>query len=182
MKRPDALELVALLQAAYPRHEWPDPTVALFAEELARLAVPREVAHGSIRRMLRERVSDFPPSLAELLQTIAVDADQAPSFDRAWNEMAALATRGSYFHPDEPPAFSHPAITRLALGLGWRNFRMSNTDDQFFRRSAERLYGAILEDRIAGLLDEPAALAAMREERELPAPMRELVSGIGGEG
>jgi hypothetical protein len=180
VKQADALELVAVIQAAYPRQPWPNETVALFADELQRLPVERALAAGAIRRMLRERTSEFAPSLAEILRAIAADADAPPAFDAAWSEMGAAASSSNYFRPDEPPGFSHPAIARLASAIGWHTFRMSSMDDHWFRRNAEQLYGQIIEDRVGLLLDHPEALVKS-ERRELPNEMRALVSGIGDE-
>lgn len=179
MKHSDALDLVAVIQAAYPRQPWPDPTVNLYADELARFPLEPEAATALIRAMIRERSSEWAPSIGEIVQHLIAAMDGAPSFDEAWAELARKASNGNYFRPDEAPAFSHPAIDALARLIGWRTFTGAPASDAFLRRSAERVYGGVLEDRTRIALTSPERIRALGRG-DVPAEMHELVEGIGG--
>lgn len=179
MKSSDARELVALVQAAFPRQPWPAETVALFSDELARLP-DREHATRAIRSMIRERTSEWAPSIAEILRAVVDEMDESPSFSSAWAEMEAKASDGDYFKPNVPPAFSHPAITRLAALIGWQNFTDSSEGDTYFRHTAERIYADVVEHRHALALDAPEMARELLSgnEPDVDPVFRELIAGI----
>lgn len=182
MRESDALEIMAVVQAAYPRQPWPTSTVKLFASELMRLEVDPQRAAAAVLRRLRERSSEWAPTHSELLDAIVTAMDGAPSFEAAWAEMRANASAGDYFRPDRLPPLSHPAVERLAELIGWATFCRSHTDDAFLKRNAERIYATVRADRASAALEHPTKLHELlgpRSVGELPEPVRELVSGIG---
>lgn len=185
MKPSTARDLIALVQAAYPRQPWPAPTVSLYAEELARLPVADKQAVEAIRRLLRSRSSEWPPTIAEILGELIGTADGAPAFAAAWAEMTGSAADGDYFAPDVPPAFSHPAVTELAIAVGWRVFAVSTVGDTYFRHQAEQLYQAVIADRTNRVLAAPEHMAellagfAVDVTVALTEPLRELVEQVG---
>lgn len=179
MKTSDAAELVAVIQAAYPRQAWPNPTVSLYADELARLPLEPEPAASAIRGMIRERTSEWAPTIGEIVQHLIADVDAAPSFDEAWAEMLRKASSGNYFRPEEAPAMSHPAVDALARLIGWRNFTTAPVADGFFRRQAERVYGGVLSDRTRLVLDSPERIRALGTG-EIDPHVRALAGKVGG--
>jgi hypothetical protein len=178
VKRSEAAKLVALIQAAYPRNPWPDETVALLIDELAALELGQAAVTSAIRTMLRTRHSEFAPSLGEILGSIVEQLDVAPGFADAWREMESKASSGDYFHPDDPPLFTHPAIDRLARSIGWQTFTNSEPGDPFMRQRAERIYQAAVQDRRTLALGAPSRAAELLKG-DVPDDIRELVSGIG---
>lgn len=179
MKLSEGTKLVAVIQAAYPRQPWPDPTVSLYADELARLPLEPERAHALVRQMIRERQSEWAPTIGEIVQHLIASLDAAPPFDAAWAEMISKASAGSYFRPDEPPAFSHPAIETFARFLGWRAFCLASPLDGFYRRQAAKLYAEVCEQRTKIALRSPEMVRALGPGDVSPE-VRALAEGIGG--
>lgn len=180
MNLSDAVDLVADVQAAYPRQPWPDETVNLYASELARLPLEPEPAVAAIRAMIRSRTSEWAPTIGEIVQYLVAQADAAPSFDEAWAEMVSKASSGNYFRPDEAPVMSHPAVDALARLIGWSTFRTASVADDFFRRQAAKVYAGVLEDRTRVALDSPERIRALGTG-EVDPRVRELAGRIGGD-
>ena len=179
MKLSDALALVADIQAAFPRQPWPEPTVNLYASELARLPLEPDAATAAIRSMIRSRTSEWAPTIGEIVQHLIERADAAPSFDEAWAEMVSKASSGPYFRPNEAPAMSHPAVDALARLIGWSTFRTASSTDDFFRRQGAKVYAGVLTDRRQAALDSPERIRALGTG-EVDPHVRALAGKIGG--
>lgn len=176
MRKSDALAVVALIQAAYPRHPWPEPTVGLFASELERF--DRAPTEQAVRAILRVRTNEFPPSVGELLSGLVREGGELPSFGEAWAEMSSKASVGD---PVTPPSFSHVVVDELARQIRWERFRMSSRDDTYFEYAARQRYDEICERELHDISLGLPTLADRAEMRRLAEGkgVGELVQGIG---
>lgn len=177
MTERQARDIVALIQAAYPRHPWPQSTVAFFASELQR-AGEFEVVVGVVRSMLRTRAGDFPPALSELLGAIADASTGIPSFEYALMALREAAVTCDYFS-SEPPQDLHPAARELGRQLGWEDFRFGDhVGDTYYEHTARQRYEQIVLHARSRVVE---GLPAWESPAELPSEVRGLVEGIGEE-
>ncbi|TYO95146.1 replicative helicase loader/inhibitor [Desulfallas thermosapovorans] len=114
MTEKEAITLVGMLFAAYPKFEAPKATIKLYQQflqdldfNLARAAVTKHIA-----------VSQYFPTIAELRDAALSLTNKTPSASDAWCEvMEQISKIGSY----GAPKFSHPAIKKAVNAIGWTN-------------------------------------------------------------
>ncbi len=114
MTEKEAITLVGMLFAAYPKFEVPKATIKLYQQflqdldfDLARAAVAKHIA-----------LSQYFPTVAELRDAALSLTNRTPSSADAWCEvMEQISMTGSY----GVPKFSHPAIKKAVKAIGWTN-------------------------------------------------------------
>lgn len=71
---------IAILRDAYPRQDFPDRSVVLYAHELADLSDTEVTA--AVRRLIRR--SEWLPSIAEIRREVAEERAGLPTVEEAW--------------------------------------------------------------------------------------------------
>lgn len=118
MTRQEAVTLVGMLSAAYPKYEITRPTIRLYEDFLQDL--PFDLARAAVAKHIT--TSTFFPTVAELREAALSMTDTAPVAADAWTEVLnEIARVGMY----DKPNFSHPAIEKTVKAIGWRNLCMS---------------------------------------------------------
>lgn len=111
MTHKEAIALVGMLFAAYPKFEVPKETIQLYQQfmldldaDLAKAAVVRHIA-----------TSKYFPTIAELRDAV-MSFDNIPNASDAWAEvLQQLRAVGSYGRPK----FSHPVVKKAVDAIGW---------------------------------------------------------------
>ena len=80
---------IAVLRDAYPRQDFPDRTVVLYAEMLADL--PGDEVVAAVKRLIRR--SPFLPSVAEIRREVAEEVLNLPTPAEAWRMVNDAATQ-----------------------------------------------------------------------------------------
>ena len=113
MNRPEALALLEVLQAAYPRQEVTPTLANLYCSMLA--DIDAEAAVKAV--LVHIATNPYLPAISEIRSLVAESAAGVPDADQAWAEVLSEVRRvGSY----GVPKFSHPAIAACVEGVGWR--------------------------------------------------------------
>ena len=136
------------LREAFPREEFPDRTVALYASELEHLPTPA-VLHAVEALIRRNR---FLPRLSEILTEIAEYELNLPTTEEAWE----IANRGSL-------RAAHPCVRDAAEHVGgrWAILHSDNvpTVRAQFRSAYDRLRARTIDEYRTGHAAElPAGL------------------------
>lgn len=171
------LKSLALLSAAYPRHEIADATPELYLHLLA--DIPDEILEAATLDHISR--STFYPTIAELraaAANLATGADRLPTAYDAWQEVSQAIVR---FGRDRKPDFANPILERTVSALGWRNLCLSTNQiadrARFIEAYNEFLHRA-REQSVA--LPQVRALAARLAAPGEPAgrlPLGEDLSG-----
>lgn len=152
----EALQLVAMLEAAYPAAKITDETAMLYAHFLADL--DPDVAKAAVARVIS--TSTFWPSIAELRKAAAELQDRLPEPEEAWEEVLREANRCGDW---DTPRFSHPLIERAVRAVGFRAIQYSE---------------ALGVERAHFLRVYEALRTRAMQERQLSPQARELVSRV----
>lgn len=115
MTEKEAVSLVGMLMAAYPRYEVAKATISLYQKFLMDLNI--EPARCAIARHIAS--SQFFPSIAEIREAaLAFAGPRIPTPAEAWHEvMQLLFSVGSY----GTPKFSHGVVKKAVDAIGWSN-------------------------------------------------------------
>ncbi len=153
---------IAILRDAYPRQDFPDRSVALYAHELADLGDDEVTA--AVRRLIRR--SEWLPSIADIRRDVAEARAQLPTPDEAWS----LAT--TVPHPCPLP----PAVVETIRDMGgsW-NLRYSDRPTQArreFLRSYELRRERTLLAVMGGAPVPPVVLIGAPRQPRLPESTR----------
>lgn len=168
MNEKEAVSLVAMLMAAYPRVEVPKATIGVYQKLLSDLDLC--AAKCAITRHIAS--SQYFPSIAEIRgAALAFSRPRVPSPGEAWAEvMNLLPSVGSYGTPN----FSHGAIKKAVKAIGWRNLWYSESIN-VERAHFLKIYGSF-QDRE----QEDANITPLLDKLGLTA--QELPSLTGGRG
>lgn len=150
MTRADAAELVAILDAAYPKKA-PPATLLFFEGQLMKLE--REPGFAAIEaHVLRSR---FFPTLAELVEA----ASPAPGIAlEQWGAVCEAIQRVGVYRP--PPPFGDPVTRHCVEVMGWKLLCKSPNDAADRARFCE-LYGQVASrDRLELRAGRPRSIGA----------------------
>lgn len=174
MTQSEALKLVAILKAAYPRQPTDAATSEVYAGFLADLDY--EAANEAIRRIIT--TSRFFPTIAEIREEVAENAVGLPST----TEALALVLERHRLSDEEHAANPLPPAVQKAyriVGGGWA-FRTSE-NPVALRAQFRDAYESIRREEIRGVQRTPAALtpgtklAAIEAPKGVPLPqLREV--------
>lgn len=118
MTNKDAVALVGMLFAAYPRFEAPKATIQLYQQFLTDLDV--NIAKAAIVKHIT--TSKYFPTIAEVRDAVISLTNTVPCAADAWSEalkqISVVGTSGI-------PKFSHQAVQKAVKAIGWRNICMS---------------------------------------------------------
>lgn len=147
---------IGILRDAYPRAEFPDRSVAAYAEMLADL--DDQAVVEAVRRLILR--SPFLPAISEIRREVAEMRLALPSSVEAW-EMVASQDGPSVLHlPDE--------VAEALKSMGGKYALRHSTEPGIFRSQFVKIYEGLREH---ALLVEMGAVGV----RELPSPtMRSL--------
>lgn len=113
MTKAEALRLVAMLRAAWPRQEVGQDTAEVYAGMLGDL--PFEEAKAAVTRLVQ--TSRFFPTIAEIRERVAETRCDLDPPEMAWGEVQnAIRSIGSYHQP----LFANPAIQHAVNAIGWK--------------------------------------------------------------
>lgn len=92
----DAIELVEMLAAAFPKQPLPPQTIAVYARMLRDL--DRVAVESAIIGLMA--TATFFPAIAEIRKAVAEAANDIPDWEVAWDEVTAARRQyGSYIGP-----------------------------------------------------------------------------------
>ena len=120
MTSKQALQIIGVLTAAYPRTDIQEETVEIFSRFL--LDLPYEVGQMAALKLIGE--SKWFPSVAELRQGAieVASTNQLPSAAEAWGEVKNQMRFTGYYGT---PSFSHSLITKTVEAFGWQGLCVS---------------------------------------------------------
>lgn len=149
MTKSEAVEIVAILSAAFPSTKLQDNTADVYARCLT--DIPVEVARAATAQVLTG--AEFFPTIAALRKA-ALDlmpGQRVPSAAEAWNEVVGEMKRvGSY----GTPKFSHPAIYNAVCAMDWKLMCLSE-NPVAERAHFLQIYGAYRERAESAALELP---------------------------
>jgi len=146
MTIPQALDLIAMIAAAYPTWRPSEPTQRLYAKLLEPL--PVELVERAVMEII-DSPGAFAPSIGDIrdrARKLALAASGAPerSAEDAWAEVqSAIRHVGFYGNP----TFSNPAIKRAVEALDWKEVCM-NENIEATRAHFLRLFASFERRRV----------------------------------
>jgi hypothetical protein len=174
MTRSQALDLIAVIAAAYPTWRPAEPTQRLYAKLLEPLTA--ELAERAVMEII-DQPGAFAPSIGDIrdrARKLALAASGAPelSAEDAWAEVQdAIRFVGFYGNP----TFSNPAVQRAVDALDWREL-CTNENIEATRAHFLRLFASYEHRRVevesTKLLGSAADLKLLDQEnsdRMMPA-------------
>jgi hypothetical protein len=175
----EAMEIVAMLTAAYPSWKPTEASLRLYAKLLEPLDA--DFSKPAVMELLYSP-REFAPPIGVLADAIAVrnlkQAGQYLSPEEAWAEvMDRIRDVGVYL----TPTFSSPALTRAVQALGWRGI-CTNENVEANRAHFMRIFDALQRSHVReeiGLLVR-GDLAALRSQAP-PPPQLQTAGAKGAE-
>lgn len=168
MNDTECRQVLTVLTAAYPKAEMPRQTAALYRRCLQDL--PVEVARAATLQAVT--TCKWLPTIAELRDIVAglyQVTDGRPSVEDAWREFQAAVHR--YGHTGTPE-WSHPAVANAAQIIGFRDYCMSDVEDQaIWRAQFRKVYESQASrerESLRMLPDVHRAIAALAEAKAAP--------------
>lgn len=116
MTRSEAIKLVTLLKAAFPRQEMREETLAVYVDALADLDA--DLAARAVKACVGDL--KFLPSIAEIRER-ACPSSGLPSGAEAWEEVPRMISRYGW----SQPRFENPASQAATDAIGWQTIGMS---------------------------------------------------------
>ena len=168
MTKGEAAKAVATLVCAYPATKWNDANATVYEAMLIDLELTDTL--DAIQRLAR--TSKFMPTIAEIRAEV-LDVRHGPCrpAEDAWGDVLSEIRRvGSY----GVPSFGDQAVAFVVSRLGWRNLCLEGRNDASDRARFCELYSQTRERCRRERLASTQLLGGA-----LPAPIRELVAGIG---
>lgn len=172
MTKGQAAQAVATLVCGYPSAKWSEENASVYETMLGDLDF--EPTMAAVARIVR--TSKFMPTVAEVRAAVLELRDgTGRTAEDAWGDVVAEIRRvGSYARP----VFADPVVAFTVERLGWRNLCLEGRNDASDRARFCELYGQARDKQRKETLASPRLVAG--PVGALPAPVRELVSGIGG--
>jgi len=177
----DVIAVLKLVGAAYPNFKMDSQTPDAYLAFLGDL--PADLLKAAVLRTCAESGRQFAPSVGEIrgaASQILRKTSGLPSALEAWDEVRTAPKSGEFRRMSEeytedgraiiyvtPFKWSHSLVERVARQMGWPDFpnpENESTDRAHFFKHYEE-----------------AALAAMREDVELPAVAAYIEDKAGGE-
>jgi len=169
MTKTEVVQAVAMLASAFPSSRF----TAENASAYETLLVDLEAGELMAAVTLLSRTSTFLPSIFEIRSAVldARRGGRGRSPEDAWGDVLSEIRRvGAY----GVPVFTDPIVAFTVGRLGWRNLCLEGRNDAADRARFCELYGQARDRDRRERLASPKLLGG-----SLPAPVRELVSGIG---
>jgi len=165
----EALKIVKILQSAYPRQEFPEDTVRVYAMSLADL--PVALGQRAVMELIRS--SKWVPTIAEIRQRAAEIGCPMPAADEAWAEAQKAARNFSPGVPMDLQWSSDLVAEAVAMTGGMWGIAMSPRPDAVQRQFVE-VYNSLRDRHIKRLQVEPGLLAevAARSPKQLKGSTR----------
>jgi hypothetical protein len=158
---------IAILRDAYPRQDFPDRSVALYAHELADLDDDEVTA--AVRRLIRR--SEWLPSIAEIRRDVAEARAGLPSEGEAWQMVKA----GTYRLPPEVAGALHDVGGRWAVRTGHETHTRRAFIEAYRQRRTDTLLTvmAALPPSSVRELEAPTVAMLPESSRIRPRPVME---------
>lgn len=158
----EALKLVKIIQSAYPRQEFPEDTVRIYALSLADL--PAKLGQQAVMELVR--TSKWTPTIAEIRQRAAEIGRPMPAADEAWAEVQRVAREFAPGVALDVQWSSDLVAEAVAMTGGLWGIAMTTRPDEVQRRFATT-YQAMRERRLEQLQVQPGLLAEAVEQRQM---------------
>jgi hypothetical protein len=119
MTRAQAMALVALLKATYPREQFDEDRVSVWVQMLVDL--PADAGQRAVGALIRE--STWLPSVAEIRRFVVTEQLQLPTQAEAWANVERevvcyhAAVPGPHHYYD--PTWDHPVVAKVVQAIGW---------------------------------------------------------------
>ena len=145
MKKSEAAELVALVQAAFPRLEITAATVRLYAEMLA--DVDAELGRAAVLELVKTQVYPTLPTVGEIRQRVTDLAFRRAGLltaEEAWEVVQWAFRKVGQYRPFPDTTKGGPLLKRAVTAIGWVNLCNSENlvaDRAHFFRVYEALVG-----------------------------------------
>lgn len=156
MTKGEAMKLMAILRAAWPRQEVGMDTAEVYAGMLS--DIPFDEGKAAVTKLVQ--TTKFFPTVAEILEQVAESRCELDSPEMAWGEVQkAIAKVGSYHQP----LFENPEIQRAVNAIGWKQICL----DENLAATRARFIDAYRAARAKRIESETTGKA-------LPSPYAEL--------
>lgn len=164
MKKTETVQMMAVINAAFPNMQVTEAMVSLWHELLRDLSF--DIAKMAVKKLILE--SPFPPTIADVRKR-AVEI-MTPSEDKidaseAWGEVITAISFYGYYRESEALASMSPRTAKVAKYMGWQEICTSERPDvvrgQFLkmyetvanREKQDRLLPAAMRDEIQRLAE-----------------------------
>jgi hypothetical protein len=121
MKKSEMAQLLTVIAAAYPKFPAINTVMVDIWYEMFK-DIDYQVAQVAVKKIILE--STFPPSIAELRQTIAeITTPKELKLDaaQAWGEVTRAIKNYGMYREDEAIASMSPRTARVVQMIGWQN-------------------------------------------------------------
>jgi len=125
MTHVEAVEIVALLTAAFATPTWAEETIRLYADML--IDLDRDCVREVVSDVIRSRKTDRAPTIGEIRQEVAQRQWEGAGLglltpDDAWGFVLRSITQVGHVGPFPR---RYPLVTRIVDRLGWQNLCQS---------------------------------------------------------
>ena len=115
MTKQEAIQVVMILKASYPRAEVTQETILAYATMLA--DIEAEAGSAAIKRLICK--SKWFPAIAEIRAEVAEAATIGmPAVELAWGEVYQAISK---YGMNRAPQFSCPEVAAAVRAIGWRH-------------------------------------------------------------
>ena len=164
MKKTETVQLLAVINAAFPNMQITEAMVDLWHELLG--DIDFNLAKAAVKKLLLE--SPYPPTIADIRRQameIATPPEDRIDAAEAWGEVERAIRQYGYYREAEALASMSPRVAKVVKYLGWQEICLSEEPGvvrgQFLkmytqvaeREQKERLLPAALKEDIKRLSD-----------------------------
>lgn len=163
MKKSEMAQLLTVIAAAYPKFPAINTVMVDIWFEMFK-DIDYQVAQVAVKKIILE--STFPPSIAELRQTIAeITTPKELKLDaaQAWGEVTRAIKNYGMYREEEALASMSPRTAQIVKYIGWQN--ICTTEELDVLRGQFRKMYETTETR-------------EKQDRLIPADMKAMIEGI----
>lgn len=162
MKKTEVVQLLAVINAAFPNMQITETTVELWHELLGDLDF--ELAKAAVKKLILE--SPYPPTIADIrkhVMEITTPPEDRIDAAEAWGEVIRAIWHHGYYCEKEALESMSPRTAKVVRYMGWREICLSE-DINVVRGQFIKMYNAVVERE--------------RQERLLPAALKEEIKKL----
>lgn len=162
MKKTEVVQLLAVINAAFPNMQITEMTVDLWHELLGDIEF--NVAKTAVKKLILE--SPYPPTIADIRKQVAeitTQPDDRIDAAEAWGEVLRAIRHHGYYCEKEALESMSPRTAKVVQYMGWREICLS-TDIDVVRGQFMKMYNAVTERE--------------KQERLLPFSLQEEIRQI----
>jgi len=162
LKKTETVQLLAVINAAFPNMQVTEAMVSLWHELLGDLEF--NLAKAAVKKLLLE--SPYPPSIADIRKRAAeiiTPPEERIDASEAWGEVIRAIHRYGYYRQEEALASMSPRTAKVVRYMGWQEICLSE-EPSVIRGQFLKMYNIVTERE--------------KQERLLPASLKEEIQKL----